>query len=429
LLAVWYLDTWGNANTASRAITVLSIVKEHTLQVDSLHEKTMDISLVNGHYYSDKAPLPVFLTVPVYAAYYYMFDPASGSFDTEVRPVYLIGDIVCGSLSFVVICMIFYHYAKRYTTETNAAFLSMALLYPSFIFVFSGTFFSHVLAAALMLFAYVLLKEEKRHVLSGLFAGAAMLTEYSLGLIVIVWLLQIWFNEKDLRKCARFIAGTIPSFFVLAVYNYSTTGSMIDVLYNHEASKEFANASMLGFSHPTLESLYGLSISPFRGLFFYCPALLFILIVCVVKRKWTAEPKKNYVLWVSILFFLLIASHKVWWGGWSYGPRQLMPIAVLLLFEGGTFLAKSGYNRILFSIWTALWLLVTWVAKSTVVYSVPTEEKNPFLHYFPDHFIAGPSNECNILSAYGGVSPFWSGILWLILMLTALLYYMRRSAN
>ena len=115
--------------------------------------------------------------------------------------------------------------------------------------------------------------------------------------------------------------------------------------------------------------------------------------------------KNNYIIYVTIGYVLLISSHAVWWGGWSYGPRQLMPVTVLILFEAVLFISKQEINKKVFWICSSLFLLFAWLVKSTVAYSVPTEIKNPFKDYFFQNFLNGLSNSNNVLTIVMGFPP------------------------
>lgn len=63
-LCSWHLDGGHNDNTMSRALAVAALVGHGTLEITEHHDLTGDKALIDGHYYSDKAPLPVFIVAP-----------------------------------------------------------------------------------------------------------------------------------------------------------------------------------------------------------------------------------------------------------------------------------------------------------------------------------------------------------------------------
>jgi len=83
------------------------------------------------------------------------------------------------------------------------------------------------------------------------------------------------------------------------------------------------------FSTPLLAGLYGLLVSPGRGLLVYSPALL--LVPFVFSRFWRRRPLLALVI-VEIVALKLFFFSK-WWswqGGWSWGARFLLPLVPLL---------------------------------------------------------------------------------------------------
>ena len=421
----YYIDSWTNANTTSRVLPVLSVVDQGTMKIDSFADKTIDKSFVNGHYYSDKAPLPSFLIIPFYAGLKAMGLSNQGKdFYSYSKPVFILGDLLCGSFPFVIICLLFFLYTSKYTDRNRAAILSMIFLYCSFIFVFSGTLFTHVLSAGLLLLSYIFIKEKKNYFYSGLFLGLAILSDYSVCFIAVIWALQLFLNERKTKDVISFLMGLVPLILLLMVYNIATTGSAFDLLYNHDSQEGFAKTENLGFSYPHINALWGLTLSPYRGILFYCSFLVLPLIILLKEKvRFKIDWSKNYLLLITIGYFLLISSHKVWWGGWSFGPRQLMPIAVLLLFESVVYISKRKVNDYLFWSLSLVSLIFIWIVKSTVVYSVPTEIKNPIKDYFFQNIHNGATNPNNLLTMIYGVQPWTAAFVWLFLFVFVLICY------
>ena len=421
----YYIDVWKNANTTSRVLPVLSVVDQGTLKIDSFADKTIDKSVFDGHYFSDKPPLPSFLVIPFYYSLKALgLKNQQKEFEEYSEPVFILGGIICGSLPFALICAVFFFYASKNTNTNKAAILSMLFLYGSFVFIFSGTFFAHVLSACFLLLSYVQIKENKSFFYSGLFLGLAILCDYSVAFIAFIWIAQAFINEGKIKCVLLFALGLLPAAILLMGYNLITTGAPLDLLYNHSAEAGFANVENLGFSYPKRSALFGLTFSPYRGLLIYAPFLILCLVVLLKERaygkiKWC----KNYLLLITIGYLLLISSHKVWWGGWSFGPRQLMPIAVLLLFEGVIFISKRNIRNVLFWSFGIISFGFMWLIKTTVVYSVPTEIKNPFKDYFFQSASKGPTNPNNILTMLFGIQPISAAFIWLALFAFVITYY------
>jgi hypothetical protein len=164
------------------------------------------------------------------------------------------------------------------------------------------------------------------------------------------------------------------------------------------------------------------------GIFIFAP-VLFIIAFLFVKRLFqdagTMESlKTDYLFWFSLLFFLAITSFFTWWGGWSYGPRYLTALAVLLVYEGLIFISKYDLSKTLFVALTGYGLLGAWLAKSTLVYMVPdyflSREGfgNTFASLILPEVRTGRYNANNILSLCLNISPATSSFVWIFLFLS-----------
>jgi hypothetical protein len=107
----------------------------------------------------------------------------------------------------------------------------------------------------------------------------------------------------------------------------------------------FANPLTFGqpwvFSFSALpEGIAGLLFSPGRGIIWYSPVVL--LAVPAFRKAWKAKPVEALLIASLFLGFLGLHSlYQNWQGGWSWGPRYLLPtlpgiMAILGLLEGKT---------------------------------------------------------------------------------------------
>ncbi|MHB9092844.1 MAG: ArnT family glycosyltransferase, partial [Chloroflexota bacterium] len=91
-----------------------------------------------------------------------------------------------------------------------------------------------------------------------------------------------------------------------------------------------------GFNVPIYEGLAGLLFSPGKSAFIYFPLLLLLFFwTPVFLRRRRAEGL--FFLALVVGHVLLYATWWIWWGGWNWGVRFLVPawsFAVLLLAEG-----------------------------------------------------------------------------------------------
>src|SRR6185436_7088719 len=425
LLSVYHYDYWTNSNTVSRAVFVKAVVDDGSLNVDKYHEQSIDIAYVNGHYYSDKAPLPAIITMPVY---YVLKQAGFTNFNHHL--IYTAGNFLAGSLPFALIILLTFFFMQQKDPKPENIFLCPLPFIGSFIFFYSGTFFAHALTSFLVLAAYILIRKKENYFLAGLLSGTAVLCEYPVFIIAAIWALQILFNKKKLKPVLFFIAGGIPFGIFLLFYNYKITGNALDFLYNHQQNFP-AGAENLGFSKlPRGEALFQLSIGIYRGILFFAPALIALIIIFFRFENFRGMSiLKNYLWLPCIIYFLAICTNVAWYGGWCYGPRYLSAIAVLLMFEGIIRMRGQSFSqKIIFYFFTSVGLIFTFMAKSTAVYSLPTEEKNPVFNILMPEFLKGNFNRNNVLTVLFNVDAEKANLLWLPVLFSGLciFYFIQR---
>ena len=301
-------------------------------------------------------------------------------------------------------------------------------LYGSLLFVFSGTYFNHLFAGLLLLLSYILLKEG-RFPLSGLFAGLSFLSEYTVGLVFPLWAVLILINEKRIIKSIFFMAGALPSLVFIAIYNYMTTGKPFVMLNAFHTAFGRELSHNYGFRSPSLTSLWGLTFSGSMGLFVFAPVLIiaaFYLLKLCLKKSYIASLPVSYLAVFSLIFFLAIASFFTWWGGWSYGPRYLIVLAVLLIYEGIELISRFCFRRNWYLALTAYGVASAWIAKSTLVFMIPDsllysgQYSNTLFDILLPEFLSRRFNSNSLPTLIFGVPPFLSAILWLAIFVISL---------
>ncbi len=95
-----------------------------------------------------------------------------------------------------------------------------------------------------------------------------------------------------------------------------------------------------------LQGLAGDLVSPARGLFVYCPLVLFAVLGILLRRSSGAFGALDVALIaIVVCHWLVVASAHAWWGGVAYGPRLMTDIVPLLfwfLIPVASALTRSG---------------------------------------------------------------------------------------
>ncbi len=419
LLSSFYIDTWDNGNTTSRMLMVYYAVNEGTLQVDKQQERVLDKSFVNGHYYSDKAPLPAFIVMPVYKLFRLLGAPPA----QDGKLIYVLGSFICGCLPFALIVLLTYREVSARNAGVSAVALSMLPFFGSLLFVYSGTFYNHMLSGLFLLLAYVFLKKEKWFY-SGLFAGLCFISEYLAVLVAAIWLLQLFLRTKQLKPAVLFGLGFLPSAVAIMIYNYLITGSPFTMLYKYHTFEQLH--SDYGFSNFSFDALWGITFSWYRGVFIYAPVLLVILFVVIRSLKGkhmraiAPDFFRNYLVPAFVVILLVECCYFGWFGGWSYGPRLLIFLVIPAVYEGVKFLSSMKIPKLFFYVTVLAGFACAFAAKTTVVYSLPTEIRDPLFDGVFPNFFSFNFHPNNLGSMLLGLAPAIAAILFVVLFASAL---------
>ncbi len=251
---------------------------------------------------------------------------------------------------------------------------------------YSNSLTQHHLSVTLLLLA-ILNAAGKRNFINnltfGLVAGASALVDIPnlfmtvpVGLYILAQNFSVSrINEKlTLRmklSVVGLMIGAIPMFAIFGWYNFQTTGSYTKLaqsvgrtdIFATDEIKEInkANIAKSGTSPSVvpfetrvqLNGFYILLISDERGIFYYSPIVIFGLIglLLAVKNK-VKENLAIVIISVAMVNVVLYSMFGDPWGGWSFGPRYLIPTLALLSIGIGYALTRSIKNPIVILLFT-----------------------------------------------------------------------------
>ncbi len=303
----------------------------------------VDSVRINGNLYSVIAPgLPIIL-----APLYYIQQAVMSALNISSREVSnavlnLVSNIfVMAPLIGITAVMMFYT-LKNLTSDLRKQ------IWLVFIFIFGSlTFFYatngvwvHDYTMSLIFIAFSLILAKKNNFAIGLIIGLAQLIDY-IAVLPIFLLLGFWVytNRKNslntlMKEICLLLSGYAIFLIGLMYYNYSITGSALqtpNAIFLQQAVQEGRAIHKSMFSMPSLTSLWGISFSPFRGIFLYFP-MMFLFAWTLIKK----QNDFNKVMLFCYLFFgftfLFNSTYYAWSGDSCFGPRHLvtaMPFIIL----------------------------------------------------------------------------------------------------
>ncbi|MFN8489187.1 MAG: hypothetical protein U0350_16490 [Caldilineaceae bacterium] len=289
----------------------------------------------DGQVYSKKGPAPAFLAVPWYLLLRWVarLDIAIGL---------LQGTMLWNGLVTACTAALLWLTASRlgYGDRTGAL---LALLFGlcTIAWPYANHFFGEPLSAfSLLLCFYGLLSARQTGKvfpwiwLAGIGAGLTIATVTAHVLLIAIlalYLLDIYLlGGRLVEKAAKQGVGklfvALPAFVLpillagalLLWYNKTRFGAPFATGYHFESGE--------GFTTPIWRGFWGLMVSPYRGVFWHTPLFLATLFAFPTFRR--RHPAEGLTLaTLSLGLIGLYSAWWMWWGGFAWGPRFLVPLA------------------------------------------------------------------------------------------------------
>jgi hypothetical protein len=235
--------------------------------------------------------------------------------------------------------VVIFLYARRLRYSPGIG-LATALVFglSSIAWVYSKFFLDEPLSAlTLFLAAYFLLRFRSKpklteSALAGLSLSLAVATKttnlalvpiYVLYLILPPWQIENEQQEKrwKIRSVLLLLVPVTIACLLLGLYNMVRFGNPLTTGYDFGAGEAFSTPLWLG--------LYGFLFSPYKSIFLYSPILLACLVSFLLFLK--RHRLQGWLLGLIVIaHFLLFAKWYMWWGGFAWGPRFLVPLTPFL---------------------------------------------------------------------------------------------------
>ena len=233
---------------------------------------TGDVTLVDGHYYSNKAPGLAFVTLPAFAVV-----EATGM-RTTGDPTKVIWALHLWAIALPALLLVaLVRYVGDRLEPGYGLAAAATLAFGTLVLPFATMYFAHVLAGAFAFGAFALLVHERRGpprlllvALAGLLGGFAATTEYTAGLAAVVIGVYALASADRLRRGLAYAAGLFLGLLPLGLYNQWAFGSPTHLSYEENQVEPIGG--FFGVGVPSLHALFDLLFSAW-GLLTTTPVL------------------------------------------------------------------------------------------------------------------------------------------------------------
>jgi hypothetical protein len=417
-LAIYLLPIYfnnGSANDLTRWATTVSLVEKNSFEIswtkDLIGENFIDVTKTpEGQIYSNKSPGVTLLSAPFYAITRVIIGKPTKE---NVRTSWFVMRLLMSSVPLLLLAF------WLYSSEVDAFSLAI-LLFGTPLFPYSLLYYSHVLVAVLVYFAFRLIYDTRRVFpercfWGGFFLGFSLLCEFSAIIPIIFFGIGLNFTEprERFRRMIFYIAGIAPFVFALALYNQLIFGSPLAMLSHYEVT------------YPTLSALYQFLISPAHGLFFFSPVLIFSVFTFFDSEH--SGYKRHRVKIATILFtFIAVIGFGEKYGGDAVGARHLIIIIPLMLdsfFDGETEDYPSHWRGFLL----AISVLFCTIPMLTYAFA-PAALQFPHNSFWQPLLYEANWFTLTLANTFGAMSNIWTILPAMVLILLAL-YFVWRDAK
>lgn len=363
----WHSRDW---NTASRLILTYAMADRGTVCLDGLNLQTGDIAHFQGHYYCDKLPGFSLLATAPYrlarGAFGFPAHPLNGEAKDYWPADYWVTLGTSGLFTALTAVLLVRLARDLGCSPRSAALVGLAYGLATPAYVYATLAYGHQLSAFALTASFYLLSKPGtgrgavRLMAAGFLAAYAAVTELQVGpaaaILGLYLLVQCLRGRRREGALAFFgIGAGVPTLILLA-YNVLAFGSPWEMGYFHHATAQFAKVhsrqNPLGLRMPDPSLIAPLLWGEYRGLFYYAPILLLAIpgwFVLLTRRRFDMAAASFSI---AVVLFVVNLSYPEWTGGWSTGPRLLVPLLPFATIPVAAVLAGRGrWSRL--AAWTA----------------------------------------------------------------------------
>lgn len=337
---------WGGGGWAQNVDFALtrSIVLEGDVFVDEYRDVTGDVSEIGGRLVSNKSPGLSLLGIPAYAISRLLIPGEETEIVVNLRAWFT--NLFSNALLSALVPPLLFAWARREGIAVRPAAIGALLVgVATPMLPWATVFFRHGSSGALALIAWLAARSRRpgSAFVAGFAGGSAAVCNYlMLPVLAALAVLAAWPEVRNamssgLKRVAGVASGAVLPLLVFAGYQILATGKIFFLPANRNEAFVTQDALFGLLTAPTFDAFWGITFSPYRGLFHLSPLLLL-----TVAGAWHMARRGK---WADLLFILAVfavhfgvnVTFNNWEAGFGIGPRYLVsavPLLGVLVIEG-----------------------------------------------------------------------------------------------
>jgi hypothetical protein len=348
------------ANALSQFDLTRALVEHGTFSIDAYHTNTIDKAFFGGRYYCDKSPVNAFLGVPFFALYRWWALRSDQTFD-ENRARYWTTCAVEGTAAALLAMMVAASLRRRGVPSRFSAVGGALWIVATPLLGYAIHFYNYLPACAMLLAGCLLVEPEwtrpgtlspARICTAGLLLGLASWTLNTLVIAALTMTLPLLAGGRAVNtgvtanwrlwcRLWPWMLGGIVGAAGYFAYNAYVFGSFSSP-YVYEAKPLFRqemSKGIMGATWPRPFVAWLLTGHKFQGLFLWFPVTTLAAMgtlwrLCSAREESPESRGARIESLVALMIFTGLLAYTsgyyMWWGGYAYAPRHLIPALPLL---------------------------------------------------------------------------------------------------
>jgi hypothetical protein len=373
-------DGW---NQRARFAELHAIVLHRTFAIDAYQGITGDKGLLNGHYYSEKAPATTLMALPAFALTVFVQERMGIDPDSEAGWRVSEWTTTAGSIAVLAALggVAFFALLRRRFGQVEAHIATVAVFLGTLTLPYAASLFAHAGTIGLLAITFWCVlgdrpPSKRLDYLGGICAGLAIASEYPA--VIPLGCLLLYLMASSMTRSLRVVSGMVPGLLLILMKNYAVTGSPVVLAYGFNPGFATVTAqNSFGFGLPSVDTVRALLWGEYRGLMFWSPVLLMAVPGLFVLAQ--ADSALAVTLLAGIVLVTIqAASFSGWFGGNAVSARYLAPAVPLLGLSAAHGIAR--FPRIGTLVTLVSVLLMTMVV--AVAIDPPQDVTTPFTDYY-----------------------------------------------